>query len=126
MLWEVVQGIVNLHQARPLFSCLRPTQSCLVAAAASAPAAAAAAPTRDIKPENILFTADMRLKLCDFGLAINMREERAVTRAGTLVRGRWARGTGCAGRLRLGGGATWQAGSLSNFAGASHTGVHGS
>jgi hypothetical protein len=27
----------------------------------------------------------MRLKLCDFGLAINMREERAVTRAGTLV-----------------------------------------
>eukprot|EP00197_Chlamydomonas_leiostraca_P002925 CAMPEP_0202857414 /NCGR_PEP_ID=MMETSP1391-20130828/360_1 /ASSEMBLY_ACC=CAM_ASM_000867 /TAXON_ID=1034604 /ORGANISM="Chlamydomonas leiostraca, Strain SAG 11-49" /LENGTH=678 /DNA_ID=CAMNT_0049536207 /DNA_START=165 /DNA_END=2201 /DNA_ORIENTATION=- len=39
---------------------------------------------RDIKPENILFTADMRLKLCDFGLAINMREERAVTRAGTL------------------------------------------
>jgi serine/threonine protein kinase len=40
---------------------------------------------RDIKPENILFTADMRLKLCDFGLAINMREERAVTRAGTLV-----------------------------------------
>ncbi|GFH09303.1 protein kinase domain-containing protein [Haematococcus lacustris] len=28
--------------------------------------------------ENILFTADMRLKLCDFGLAINMREERAV------------------------------------------------
>ncbi len=39
---------------------------------------------RDIKPENILFTGDMRLKLCDFGLAINMREEKAVTRAGTL------------------------------------------
>ncbi len=41
---------------------------------------------RDIKPENILFTADMKLKLCDFGLAINMRDERAVTRAGTLVK----------------------------------------
>jgi len=39
---------------------------------------------RDIKPENILFTADMRLKLCDFGLAISLHEEKAVTRAGTL------------------------------------------
>eukprot|EP00195_Chlamydomonas_chlamydogama_P005012 CAMPEP_0202904904 /NCGR_PEP_ID=MMETSP1392-20130828/31716_1 /ASSEMBLY_ACC=CAM_ASM_000868 /TAXON_ID=225041 /ORGANISM="Chlamydomonas chlamydogama, Strain SAG 11-48b" /LENGTH=588 /DNA_ID=CAMNT_0049592773 /DNA_START=178 /DNA_END=1944 /DNA_ORIENTATION=- len=39
---------------------------------------------RDIKPENVLFTRTMALKLCDFGLAIDLREERAVTRAGTL------------------------------------------
>ncbi|KAG1671714.1 hypothetical protein FOA52_007506 [Chlamydomonas sp. UWO 241] len=39
---------------------------------------------RDIKPENVLFTRTMQLKLCDFGLAIDLREERAVTRAGTL------------------------------------------
>lgn len=39
---------------------------------------------RDLKPENILFTRNMCLKLCDFGLAIDLREERAVTRAGTL------------------------------------------
>lgn len=40
---------------------------------------------RDIKPENILF-ADRGscLKLADFGLAIDLRQERAVTRAGTL------------------------------------------
>jgi serine/threonine protein kinase len=40
---------------------------------------------RDIKPENILFTKSMVLKLGDFGLAIDLNEERAVTRAGTLV-----------------------------------------
>ena len=39
---------------------------------------------RDIKPENVLFTRSMVLKLCDFGLAIDLREERAVTRAGVM------------------------------------------
>lgn len=41
---------------------------------------------RDIKLENILFSGklDMVLKLGDFGIALNVREERAVTRAGTL------------------------------------------
>lgn len=39
---------------------------------------------RDIKPENMLLTADGDMKLSDFGLAINAREERPVTRAGTL------------------------------------------
>jgi aurora kinase len=35
-----------------------------------------------LQPENILFTSDMRLKLADFGLAINIAQERPVTRAG--------------------------------------------
>ncbi len=37
-------------------------------------------------PENVLFKdADsLTLKLADFGLALNLREERAVTRVGTL------------------------------------------
>ncbi|KAG2449221.1 hypothetical protein HYH02_005968 [Chlamydomonas schloesseri] len=39
---------------------------------------------RDIKPENILFTADWALKIADLGVSINMNEERAVTRAGTM------------------------------------------
>eukprot|EP00879_Flechtneria_rotunda_P012674 GHRR01013233.1.p1 GENE.GHRR01013233.1~~GHRR01013233.1.p1 ORF type:complete len:863 (+),score=345.89 GHRR01013233.1:1839-4427(+) len=39
---------------------------------------------RDIKPENILLGEGDALKLADFGLAIDSRLERAVTRAGTL------------------------------------------
>lgn len=39
---------------------------------------------RDIKPENTVFTNDKVLKITDFGLAINQREERPVTRLGTL------------------------------------------
>ncbi|GFR52013.1 hypothetical protein Agub_g14436, partial [Astrephomene gubernaculifera] len=39
---------------------------------------------RDIKPENILFRNDWRLMLADFGVAINIGAERAVTRAGTV------------------------------------------
>ncbi|KXZ55748.1 hypothetical protein GPECTOR_2g1298 [Gonium pectorale] len=38
---------------------------------------------RDIKPENILYNSEWKLKLADFGVAINIAEERAVTRAGT-------------------------------------------
>ncbi len=40
---------------------------------------------RDIKPENCLLTEDKVLKLADFGLAVDLRAERANTRAGTLV-----------------------------------------
>ncbi|KXZ48406.1 hypothetical protein GPECTOR_28g813 [Gonium pectorale] len=39
---------------------------------------------RDIKPENVLFAEGQVLKLADFGLAIDLKEERANTRAGTL------------------------------------------
>jgi aurora kinase len=39
---------------------------------------------RDIKPENLLLTGDKTIKLADFGLAINNKDERPVTRAGTL------------------------------------------
>lgn len=41
---------------------------------------------RDIKPENVLFTSSMVLKMGDFGLAVNLREERAVTRVGEHFR----------------------------------------
>jgi serine/threonine protein kinase len=37
---------------------------------------------RDIKPENLLFSHEGVLKVADFGLAINLNQERAVTRAG--------------------------------------------
>lgn len=36
------------------------------------------------QPENVLFAADGTVKLADFGLAINMVEERPVSRVGTL------------------------------------------
>jgi aurora kinase, other len=39
---------------------------------------------RDIKPENILLGRAQEVKLADFGLSINARQERPVTRAGTL------------------------------------------
>lgn len=38
---------------------------------------------RDIKPENLLFSADWELRVADFGVSINLAEERAVTRTGT-------------------------------------------
>lgn len=39
---------------------------------------------RDVKPENILLSADNTLKLGDLGMAIDMTLERPVTRVGTL------------------------------------------
>jgi hypothetical protein len=39
---------------------------------------------RDIKPENILLTSNKVIKIADFGLSINVTQERPVTRAGTL------------------------------------------
>ncbi|KAG2447323.1 hypothetical protein HYH02_007653 [Chlamydomonas schloesseri] len=39
---------------------------------------------RDIKPENLLYTQDWKLLIADFGVSINLNQERAVTRAGTL------------------------------------------
>ena len=51
---------------------------------------------RDIKPENVLFTEHRVLKLADFGLAIDLTEERAVTRAGEAagrLEGTWRRVT---------------------------------
>ncbi len=39
---------------------------------------------RDIKPENILLDSQGVTQLADFGLVINLNEERPVTRLGTL------------------------------------------
>ncbi|PNH05299.1 Aurora kinase A, partial [Tetrabaena socialis] len=39
---------------------------------------------RDIKPENVLFSVDRQPKLADLGLAIDTREERPNSNAGTL------------------------------------------
>eukprot|EP00195_Chlamydomonas_chlamydogama_P004613 CAMPEP_0202918608 /NCGR_PEP_ID=MMETSP1392-20130828/73875_1 /ASSEMBLY_ACC=CAM_ASM_000868 /TAXON_ID=225041 /ORGANISM="Chlamydomonas chlamydogama, Strain SAG 11-48b" /LENGTH=478 /DNA_ID=CAMNT_0049611715 /DNA_START=294 /DNA_END=1727 /DNA_ORIENTATION=+ len=39
---------------------------------------------RDIKPENILLTSSKVIKIADFGLSIDVNQERPVTRAGTL------------------------------------------
>jgi serine/threonine protein kinase len=39
---------------------------------------------RDLKPENILCHLDGTIRLCDFGLAVSTRQERPVTRLGTL------------------------------------------
>ncbi|GBF96529.1 aurora protein [Raphidocelis subcapitata] len=39
---------------------------------------------RDIKPENLLMTAAGELKVADFGLSIDITQERPVTRVGTL------------------------------------------
>ena len=39
------------------------------------------------QPENVLFTDQRGLKLADFGLAIDLNEERAVGVAGRLCQG---------------------------------------
>lgn len=65
---------LSLQSPRTALTCARPGAFCC-------------SMHRDIKPENVLFTKSMQLKLADFGLALDMREERAVTRAGEAAQG---------------------------------------
>ena len=52
---------------------------------------------RDIKPENLLFTSTGALKVADFGLSIDITQERPVTRVGECC---WLVGCWCAALVR--------------------------